>query len=82
MEKLKIGKENNTNAQTDFKQFGSFVEKFVLNEELDNIYSQKMFQKMLYQLGKFKSLFQPLPSWSIHFSVATNGRTVFYLYLY
>ena len=33
-------KKNNTNAQKDFKQFGSFVEKFVLNEELDKIYSQ------------------------------------------
>ena len=32
--------KTNTNAQNDFKQFGSFVEKFVLNEELDKIYSQ------------------------------------------
>ena len=32
--------KQNTNAQKDFKQFGSFIEKFVLNEELDKIYSQ------------------------------------------
>ena len=33
-------KKKNTNAQNDFKQFGSFIEKFVLNEELDKIYKQ------------------------------------------
>ena len=33
-------KKTNTNAQNDFKLLGSFVEKFVLNEELDKIYSQ------------------------------------------
>ena len=32
--------KTNTNAQYDFKQFGSFIEKFVLREELDKIYSQ------------------------------------------
>jgi len=32
--------KQNINAQNDFKQFGSFIEKFVLNEELDKIYSQ------------------------------------------
>ena len=33
-------KKTNTNAQADFKQFGSFIEKFVLYEELDKIYSK------------------------------------------
>ena len=34
-------KKNDSNAQSDFKQFGDFIEKFVLEEELDKIYSQK-----------------------------------------
>ena len=33
--------KSNTNAQNDFKQFGSFIEKYVLDGELDKIYSQK-----------------------------------------
>ena len=33
-------KKTNSNAQSDFKQFGSFIEKFVINGELDKIYSQ------------------------------------------
>tara|TARA_B100001027_G_C15996373_1_gene210638 strand:- start:184 stop:513 length:330 start_codon:yes stop_codon:yes gene_type:complete len=33
--------KTNINAQSDFKQFGAFVEKFILGEELDKIYSQK-----------------------------------------
>ena len=33
-------RKNNTNAQSDFKQFGSFIEKFDLGEELDRIYSK------------------------------------------
>ncbi len=34
-------RKNNCNAKSDFKQFGSFIQKFVLNGELDNIYSGK-----------------------------------------
>ena len=34
--------KSNINAQSDFKQFGSFIEKFVLGEELDKIYSGKV----------------------------------------
>ena len=37
--------KTNTNAQSDFKQFGSFIEKFVLREELDKIYSQNEIPK-------------------------------------
>ena len=33
--------KSNTNAQSDFKQFGSFIEKYVLDGELDKIYSKK-----------------------------------------
>ena len=40
MGKQKLGKENKYKCSKWFKQFGSFVEKFVLNEELDKIYSQ------------------------------------------
>ncbi|MDC3072045.1 ParA family protein [bacterium] len=32
---------NNSNAKNDFKQFGSFIEKFVLQGQLDQIYSEK-----------------------------------------
>ena len=32
--------KSNSNAQIDFKQFGSFIEKFVLDGELDRIYSK------------------------------------------
>ena len=38
-------KKANTNAQNDFKQFGSFIEKFVLGGELDRIYSQNQSPK-------------------------------------
>ena len=34
--------KSNTNAQNDFKQFGSFIEKYVLDGELDKIYSLKI----------------------------------------
>ena len=37
--------KTNSNAQTAFKQFGSFIEKFVLGEELDKIYSQNNIPK-------------------------------------
>ena len=33
--------KSNTNAQSDFKQFSSFIEKYVLDGELDKIYAQK-----------------------------------------
>jgi chromosome partitioning protein len=33
--------KSNNNAKNDFYQFGSFIEKFVLNGELDKIYSEK-----------------------------------------
>ena len=33
--------KSNNNAQTDFKQFGSFIEKYVLKGELDKIYLEK-----------------------------------------
>ena len=33
--------KSNTNAQSDFKQFGSFIEKYVLDGELDKIYAKK-----------------------------------------
>ena len=33
--------KSNSNAQSDFKQFGSFIEKYVLYGELDKIYLQK-----------------------------------------
>ena len=37
--------KTNSNAQADFKQFGSFIEKFVLGEELDKIYSKNYTSK-------------------------------------
>ena len=37
--------KTNLNAQTDFNQFGCFIEKFVLGEELDKIYSQNVTSK-------------------------------------
>ena len=54
MVKWKIGKINrNNNAQNDFKQFGSFIEKYVLDGELDKIYLQKEFSlKILYHFEK------------------------------
>ena len=41
-----------SNAQSDFKQFGSFIEKFVLNGELDKIYSQKEKQENVLPFAK------------------------------
>ena len=37
--------KNNSNAQSDFKQFGSFIEKFVLGGELDKIYTDNNIPK-------------------------------------
>ena len=45
-------KKSNTNAQSDFKQFGDFIEKFVLDGELDKIYSQNQIAKNVIPLKK------------------------------
>ncbi len=37
--------KSDLNAQSDFRQFGSFIEKFVLKGELDKIYSQNETRK-------------------------------------
>ena len=44
--------KSNTNAQNDFKQFASFIEKYVLDGELDKIYSQKDGGKNIIQFEK------------------------------
>ena len=44
--------KNNNNAKADFKQFGSFVEKFILKGELDRIYSTKENSKNIIPFGK------------------------------
>ena len=38
-------KKNDSNAYSDFKQFGDFIEKFVLDGELDKIYTEKAMPK-------------------------------------
>ena len=45
-------KKSNSNAQSDFKQFGDFIEKFVLDGELDKIYSQNEIAKNVIPLKK------------------------------
>ncbi len=39
-------KDKNLNAREDFEQFGSFINKFVLNGELDKIYNDENHQAM------------------------------------
>ena len=45
-------KKNDSNAQSDFKQFGDFIEKFVLDGELDKIYSENEIAKNVIPLKK------------------------------
>ena len=45
-------KKSNSNAQSDFKQFGDFIVKFVLDGELDKIYSQNQIAKNVIPLKK------------------------------
>ena len=42
----------NSNAQSDFEQFGSFIEKYVLNGELDKIYNKNNTSKNIIPFGK------------------------------
>jgi len=44
--------KTNSNAQSDFEQFGSFIEKFVLNGELDRIYSKRDTSQNIIPFGK------------------------------
>ena len=45
-------KKTNINAQSDFKQFGKFIIKFVLDGELDKIYSENNSPKNIIPFGK------------------------------
>ena len=44
--------KSNTNAQSDFDQLGSFIEKYVLNGELDKIYNKNNSSKNIIPFGK------------------------------
>ena len=44
--------KTNSNAQSDFEQFGSFIEKFVLNGQLDKIYSKRDSSQNIIPFGK------------------------------
>lgn len=44
--------KSNNNAQSDFEQFGSFIEKYVLNGELDKIYNKNNTSKNIIPFGK------------------------------
>ena len=44
--------KSNSNAQSDFDQFGSFIEKYVLNGELDKIYNKNNTCKNIIPFGK------------------------------
>jgi chromosome partitioning protein len=44
--------KSNSNAQSDFDQFGSFIEKYVLNGELDKIYNKNNTSKNIIPFGK------------------------------
>jgi chromosome partitioning protein len=44
--------KSNSNAQSDFEQFGSFIEKYVLNGELDKIYNKNNTSKNVIPFGK------------------------------
>jgi len=47
--------KTNSNAQSDFEQFGSFIEKFVLNGELDKIYSKRDTSQNIIPFGKISN---------------------------
>ena len=44
--------KSNSNAQSDFDQFGSFIEKYVLNGELDKIYNKNNTSKNIIPFEK------------------------------
>lgn len=44
--------KSKSNAQSDFEQFGSFIEKYVLNGELDKIYNKNNTSKNIIPFGK------------------------------
>ena len=44
--------KSNSNAQSDFEQFGSFIEKYVLNGELDKIYNKNNASKNIIPFEK------------------------------
>jgi hypothetical protein len=44
--------KSNINGQSDFDQFGSFIEKYVLNGELDKIYNKNNTSKNIIPFGK------------------------------
>jgi chromosome partitioning protein len=44
--------KSNCNAQSDFNQLGSFIEKYVLNGELDKIYNKNNTSKNIIPFGK------------------------------
>ena len=44
--------KSNSNAQSDFDHFGSFIEKYVLNGELDKIYNKNNTSKNIIPFGK------------------------------
>jgi len=44
--------KSNSNAQSDFDQFGSFIEKYVLNGELDKIYNKNNASKNIIPFEK------------------------------
>jgi cellulose biosynthesis protein BcsQ len=44
--------KSNSNAQSDFDQFGSFIKKYVLNGELDKIYNKNNTSKNIIPFGK------------------------------
>ena len=48
----KFENKSNSNAQSDFEQFGSFIEKYVLNGELDKIYNKNNTSKNVIPFGK------------------------------
>ena len=47
--------KSNSNAKQDFYQFGSFVQKYVIDGELDKIYSEKTDTKNIIPFGKAKN---------------------------
>jgi hypothetical protein len=47
--------KSNSNAQSDFDQFGSFIEKYVLNGELDKIYNKNNTSKNIIPFGKISN---------------------------
>ena len=47
--------KSNNNAKSDFNQFGSFIEKFVLNGELDKIYAENTKNENIIPFEKAKN---------------------------